>query len=1065
MTKYLLLWLLLVSVKVQAQQSVSGTILSAVNKKPLAGATILVPGKNTTTFADSVGRFKIPASNKEDITLLIKFIGYKDTLVKLAYPARSPLSILLESDTKELSEVVVSTGYQKLPKERATGSFSQIDNKLFNQQVGPDILSRLSAIANGLTVDRGTNGTGQLMVRGLSTIRGPKDPLIVLDNFPYSGSINNINPNDVENITILKDAAAASIWGARAANGVIVITTKKGQYNQPLSIDFNANITIGEKPDLSYLKQISSSDFIDVEQLLYSKGYYNSQINSSSKTALSPVVELLIQKAQGTINDADAQINSLRNADVRTQFSRYMYQKAVNQQYALSLRGGTSKISWNTSGGYDKDMNNLDAGYSRYNLRFQTEYRPIKDLRLSSELYYTQSENTSGKPGYGSILSKTPYLFPYAQFADKDGNALPLNKDYRQSYIQTAGGGKLLDWQYFPLNDYTHSTSTTTLNDLILNTSINYKLARGLSADVKYQYERQQRSLNNLQDEDSYYARNTINLYSQIKADGSVDYKVPKGGILDYTDATLASQNIRGQINYENNFGRNEISAIAGGELRSAHTKSISDRIYGYDPEYLTFGNVDYNVQYPTFITQALSFVQNNRDISDQTTRYVSVYANGAYTFDRKYTISLSARRDASNLFGLNVNDQWNPFWSAGASWNLSNESFYKSSVVPYLRLRATYGFSGNINPAMVAVTTINYLGVRSPYTNSPYARFNNYANPELKWETSKVSNVGLDFKLLDDILTGSMEFYIKNGTNLFGTALLDYTSGVGPTIVKNVASMKGKGLDLELKSLNLNKGVKWTTLLNFSYYKDKITDYSVNSLQGSRFVSTSSAAPLNGIKGYPVYSVFAYRWAGLDHDTGDPQGYFNGKVSKDYTSLTGTATVLSDLKYFGSAIPTVFGSMINNVSYKRLSMNFSLVYKLGYYFRRRSINYSSLYSSWLGHADYAKRWQKPGDETITNIPSMVYPTTTARDNFYNGSEVLVDKGDHIRLQYINISYDLGNKLFKQTYVKSLQVYANVSNIGIIWRANKDHIDPDYNNGSYPLIEPKSYALGLRASF
>jgi TonB-linked SusC/RagA family outer membrane protein len=1058
--------MLLVFCRAHAQQSIPATVISAFDNRPLEGATVVIPAKNLTLYSNANGQLTLPLTG-DSTRIIITFTGYLKKELYVTGKTPSPLFILLETDTKQLSQVVVSTGYQQIPKERATGSFTQIDNRTFNRQVSTDILSRLPAIANGLTVDKGTNGDGQLMIRGLSTIRGPKDPLIVLDNFPYDGSINNINPNDVESITILKDAAAASIWGARAGNGVIVITTKKGNFNQPLSMQFNSNISIGEKPDLSYIKQMTSSDFIDVEKLLYTNGYYNDQVSSPYEPALSPVVELLIKETNGEISAAAAneQINKLRNIDLRDQFKRYVYQNAVNQQYALSLSGGSEKMSWITSAGFDRDISDLDAGYNRVNLRYQNTFRPARALLISAGVYYTQSKSSGGKNGYGAITSSGPYFFPYAQFADENGNPLPLVKDYRKPYIETAGDGKLSDWRYYPLEDYKHAKNTNDVNDLVISTGLNYTILKGLTASVKYQYERQQTSVNTLQDEQSYYARNMVNLFSQISPDGTVTYIVPRGGILDYSKGLLQSHNIRGQLNFERAWPQGKLSVLAGGELRSARTSGIQDRIYGYDENNITFGNVDYNTSYPTFITGSPSAIQNNRSITDQSVRYASMFANGAFTFKSTYTLSLSARKDASNLFGLNTNDQWNPLWSAGVSWHLSNETFYKSVFIPYMRLRATYGFSGNINPAMVAATTIAYFDSPSPYTNLPYSRFSNYYNPELRWETSRMINAGVDFKLVKNIVSGSIEYYQKKGADLFGTVPLDYTSGIGATVVKNVASMNGNGVDVELKSINLNRQIQWTSTLNFSYYKDKVTDYYQNSLQGSRFISSEAVFPVTGIKGYPVYSIFAYKWAGLDPQTGDPMGYLNGEVSKAYTSLIGSATKVTDLKYFGSAIPTIFGSFLNTISYKGLSLDFSMVYKFGYYFRKSSINYSNLFGNWQGHADYANRWQKPGDELTTNVPSLIYPASSARDNFYTGSEVLVDKGDHIRLQYINISYDITGHMLQKAGFKAIVVYANTSNIGIVWRANKDHIDPDYNYGRYPLIDPETFALGIKLNF
>jgi hypothetical protein len=321
--------------------------------------------------------------------------------------------------------------------------------------------------------------------------------------------------------------------------------------------------------------------------------------------------------------------------------------------------------------------------------------------------------------------------------------------------------------------------------------------------------------------------------------------------------------------------------------------------------------------------------------------------------------------------------------------------------------------------------------------------------------------NLALDFKTKNNILSGSIACYRKKGTNLFGAAQLDYTGGVGSQIIKNVAAIKGHGMDIELNSINSNRAVKWITTLNYSYNSDQVVTYYLNSTQGSNFISNNATVPVSGVEGKPVYSIFAYKWAGLDPETGDPRGYLDGKVSTDYRGMT-TNSDLSDLKYMGPAIPTHYGSLVNTVSYKGFSLNLSIVYKLGYYFRRNSINYSNLFKYWLGNSDFARRWQKPGDELTTSVPSMVYPAVTARDNFYAGSEVLVDKGDHVRLQYVSLSYEFTHERFKKLPLRSIQVYANVNNAGILWRANKDHIDPDYNYGLYPLTQPRTWSLGIR---
>lgn len=1043
-----------------AQSNLIGRVISGNDSLSLPNATIRIKGTTIATLTDKYGSFSVPIPGGDSIKLEITFIGYQSLSIPVHLPSVSPLLIRMWPQAGQLKEVIVSTGYQMLPKERATGSFTQIDNILLNQQVSTNILGRLETIAGGVTVDHSTTKAGRILIRGLSTINGPSQPLIILDNFPYEGDLNNINPNDVENITVLKDAAAASIWGSRAGNGVIVITTKKGRYNQPLSVEINANVSIGEKPNMFYIRQMSSGDFIDDERQLFSNGFYDDYLNYSPYVAQTPVVELLnaVRKGEITQTDADSRINAFRNLDVRNDFKKYLYQKSVNQQYALNIRGGSNNTAWSLSGGFDKDLNNLAAGYDRLNLRYQNSIKVNKRLTLTGGLYYTQSNTKAGRPGYGDILQYSGGLYPYAQFADSKGNSLPIAKDYSISWSKLPANRNILDPLYYPLEDYKHIKNTTGLQDVTANAGINLQLIKGLSADIKYQYERQQTSGKNLMDMESYATREIINVYTQVDpSTGALSYPIPKGDMLDFSDNLLQSHNARGQLNYAGSWDKNEFNIIAGAEIRSIRNNGHSNRFYGYNPDNLTFGSVDYLTNY-TLYTSGYPFnIQNKQDISSTDNRFESIYANAAYTYNGKYTVSASGRRDASNLFGVHTNDRWTPLWSTGLSWNILKETFIKADWLSALKLRATYGFSGNVDQSRSAVTTILYEE-NSPYTQSPYANFANYANPDLKWETAGITNLGIDFSLYNDRLSGSLEYFHKRGKDLYGTSQIDYTTGVGATIIKNEASMVGNGIDIALRSVNINGAVKWTTELNYSFYKDKITKYYLPSPQSVSQLGVS----ISGVVGKPVYSLFGFPSAGLDPITGDPRAFLNGSISKDYNALL--TSNYTSLVYKGSRLPTNYGSLGNTVSWKSISLTARVAYKFGYYFRRPSINYSSLFNANQGNSDFGIRWQKPGDEKITNVPSLIYPNDPNRDLIFQGSTDLIEKADHIRLQYVTATWTLYKQNWHAMPFTSMQIYLNANNLGILWRANKQGIDPDYNSLN-ALPQPKTYALGVRINF
>ncbi|QDW23955.1 hypothetical protein FFJ24_003570 [Pedobacter sp. KBS0701] len=341
----------------------------------------------------------------------------------------------------------------------------------------------------------------------------------------------------------------------------------------------------------------------------------------------------------------------------------------------------------------------------------------------------------------------------------------------------------------------------------------------------------------------------------------------------------------------------------------------------------------------------------------------------------------------------------------------------------------------------------------------TPSARFSNYANPELQWESLGMFNAGLDFTLFNGRISGTVEYYRKNGKKLFGNALLDYSGGVGASILKNVAGMKGTGYEIQLQSKNIDRSFKWGTDLSVSLYHDQITAYFISNVQGSTLVGNPGSPPISGIIGSPVYSVFGYKWAGLDPATGDPQGILNNQVTKNYSALTGSSTQLSDLVYFGSALPTAFGLFRNTFSYRRFELNIQLSFKAGYYFRRNSITYNTMFAGLAAHSDFSKRWQNPGDENFTNVPSLVYPNAVARDNFYKGAEVLISKGDHVRFQYINLNYTFR---VPKGLIRSGTVFCVASNLGLVWKANKEGIDPDYGNNLTTVAPAKTFSAGFR---
>lgn len=1058
-----------------AGHPVHGTVTDSTGSA-LSGVTIRIKGMDRIAVTDASGTYSIDDVAAGGI-LVFSMIGYQAQEIKVG--AEGEIDIVLHPETAALHEVnVVSTGYQTLPEERATGSFDKIDGKLIDRSVSTNILDRINGIASGvffnnsaaftgISGDVNNNKTG-ISIRGVSTLNPALvggDPLIVVDNFPYLGDLRNINPNDVASITILKDAAAASIWGARAGNGVIVITTKKGNFNQPVRIEFNASASLANKPDLSYDKNyLNSSDYINAESHLFRQGYFDNELSDNIDwPVISPVVEILNAQRNGTITDTEAasQINALRGNDVRKDFEKYVYQKAFSQQYSLGLRGGSQQFAYDFSLGYDNNRDNLIRnGQQRITVNSNNTYRPMKNLRIDANINYSQSNiQMNNQLPFGAVFSGGDYgLIPYMPLADNKGNPLAIVKDYRMSYVDSIGKLGFLNNQYMPLNEIANADYTGKINDLLLKGALTYQFNDHFNAQFIYQNEHQVSSTTNDQNLQSYYARNLINQFSQYApATGSFTYPIPMGGILNEQDYTINNDNGRLQLNYNQQFKHNQtITAIAGAELSQSISKGRIPTIYGYDKNYGTaVTNLDYYDGYSTNPSGYSLIPASDESEYITTYRYISYFANAGYTYDNRYTATISARKDGANIFGAKTNDKITPLWSVGLSWEISNEKFYHSGLFPYLKLRTSYGFNGNVYNGSAYTTGVILNGT---LTGAQYVNALTPPNPELRWEKVKNINIGLDFATRNNVIKGTIEPYLKQGEDLIEAVPLAASSGF-TSYTGNAAATKTTGLDITLTSKNIWQKLKWQTTLLYSYNHDKVVNYDVTQTVNS--IQTLSGVALLG---KPIYSIFSYKWAGIDPTDGDPLGYLNGKVSKDYTAIINNYSPDS-LKFNGSARPTSYGSIRNDFYYGSFSLSFNITYELGWYFRRPSVslNYSDILKN--PNTDYTKAWTAPGDQT--NVPSLVYPSDNNRNTFYQYSDILVQSGNNIRLQDIRIGYDIDKHLLRRTPFKSLEIYTYASNIGILWRANKYGIDPDAVTpvfGGHAFPNPFTIAFGIKAN-
>jgi len=1039
--------------------NLKGKVLSLEDNSPLPGAIVTLGDAKKIGITDESGDFVLESSAGL-FTIKVTYLGMVTFDSTITLPMDETLIIRLESDATALEEVtVVSTGYQDLPAERVTGSFSVVGQELINRKVSTNLVDRLEDVTPGLLVNRGPQtGKDQISIRGRSTLFAETQPLIIVDNFPYDGPLESINPNDIEQITVLKDAAAASIWGARAGNGVIVVTTKSGTKSKAPKVTLNSNFNKFEERDLFYAPQMNMGDFVEIQRKLFQANFYRSQETNPSKNALPDAVEILIAQRDGILSpeQAEARLGSLKSQDLRHDLNKYYYRPAFNQQHSLSVSGGSDTYSYQFGLGYDRNQHAVEGNQDdRWTLHSKQNWNLIQDiLRWTVNLYVSSSKDIT--------QTKVPQTYPYSRLANGSGAPVPIFTNLSSRYLSSLDNPGLLDWYNVPLNEIGMLDYRNEQLDARFQTGFNLRILEGLHAEVSYQYWTNRGKNRERNPVESYFTRDLINRFSQLSDQGSLQKPIPAGDILDLTESFAFSHTLRGMLSFQKSWGqKHQLSVIAGSEVRDLQAESNGIRYYGYNDQLGTSTAVDYLSRYPMFYNASSNVTIPQGDShTGLTDRFVSFYGNAGYTLLNRWDLTASVRKDQSNFFGINANNKGVPLWSAGLGWTLSEESFMSFLNNAFLKWKVSYGYSGNLDKSISGRMTAAYFNqpTNRYVPNIPAAQISNPPNPNLSWEKVEIFNTGLQFESKSGRYAASAEYYFKRGIDLIGDHEVALSTGF--TRVKgNFAETLTKGVDIVLGADWLKNRLRWRTDFFYSKVNDRVEQVNITQTAGNLINSFYSALPIP-VEGKPLFSVYSYPWAGLNPDNGNPRGWVDGEPSEDYNTILGTATTES-LEYHGPARPTDFGALRNSFSWNGISLSVNVSYRFGYYYRRSSIDYFTLLRGSIGHGDYERRWTKPGDEQITQIPALPETASSPRNQFYSNSAVLIEKGDHIRLQDIRVGYTFNQTRLPWFPFASAEVYGYANNLGVIWKASKDQLDPDFQAGP----PPRSLALGLRIDF
>lgn len=1011
---------------------------------PLESGTVkALPGFQVAT-TDPNGKFEMRIQANADSLVCTHVQVIQKTV---AITPEHFIQVILESKSSDLEEVQIKS---KRPNAKGIlgldmGSLEQIELPRKDAHFVFDVNDVLRVAGSSLQVNK-----DRYYIRGISTINSDQAPLIILNGFIYEGDLKSINPADIEKVTFYKDAIATSIWGIRASNGVIAIQTKNGNYNSPLQVSFTANAAYTRKPDIFKGQNfLSASEIVDLQKGLFEFGFYDAALQNTVDFPAIPVVaEIEEQERQGYItrSHADQLLDSLRRNDARKDLDRYFYRNGFQQQYAISLQQGDSSYHFNLSVGFDWQRpvlkNNLlqRTTISLNHVQRIPKYKTEIGTSLMVAVHEEHNNNT-GQP---------PSLAPYQRLADDKGNPLPVAMDYRESFTDTAGGGKLLDWKYRPLQELNESDNSRKSNEIIAALQIWQPLLPRLRIQASTQFHIGTLTQEDKKSPETYYTRNLINLYSHI-AGPNVIYQIPYGTIRDVSNGKKQAFNLSFQCQYTDTaLGRHRkvkdwLSVSLGADLTRRKETSTLSRDYAWRKDNPPVF-VNTHDEMPLYLGDRSARIPSVPDYNVRTnTNYLSAWLTATWFLRKKWSFSGTLRKESSNLLGEKTNKAIKPLYAMGAGWLISNEKFFPfKKIIPHLSLKFTYGISTNINKTVSALTTAQSIGTNG--YGQPAAAIVSPPNPSLQPEKTATTNIGIEMSTRADVFQVKFDYFVKDCRDLIGGAPLDYTSGLS-YYIGNTANMVVNGFELNLMSRYGNGPVHVTHNLLLNRVVDRITRYlSVQSIVSS-YLHPGQVNPLQGRSYFAINSLPV---AGLDPQTGKLLALVDGHPSVDYNKVLHSPDLKRYLQVSGSSVPTVYGSFYTGIHWKGFTLAGTIGFRTGYYFRRSSVSYPGLLLGQQAHQDYLKRWQKPGDELLTNVPALEYPPDVGMDAYYQASGLLVENGSHIRLQDCSLNYQFSDKALEKTKFSQILVYLYGSNLGILWRANKLGIDPEFPDSNAP---------------
>lgn len=979
----------------QQTGKIKGTIVDSKTGEPVIGASVKVKGTKLAAVTDLNGEFEL--NTHANATLQISYVGFKETEVK----ASNGMKISLEEDTESLEEVVV-VGYGTQKKESLTGAMANIKGEKLKDITSATVENMLNGKVSGVYVAPGSGrpgSTGAIIIRGQTSINGATAPLWVVDGVIVGNSAGDLNPDDIETMTVLKDAASTAIYGSEGANGVVVVTTKQAKHEK-MSISLSAKAGLSTL-NRGNLEMMDGAEFYD---------YYKSFQNVES-------------------------VNFPRwNEDLRnSNFDWFKLAKKTGstQDYNLTLNGGSQNIQSMFTLGYFKEEGAV-KGYdmNRYSTRIKVVYKPYEWLTIKPNISGSRTNDKDKQYSVGAMYSMMPWDSPY----DEEGNLVP---NYYSGWVNSKATNYLND---LAAGDY--STSTT------------YDLAGGLDFDIKITPWLTFSSVNNY----SYYNSQTHGYYDPKSSSG----EGVNGRTTEYN--YVSTRRYTNQLlRFKKSWGKHNVNALLAYEFND------------YEMKYTDVYATGFISGFEDFMTAAKP---------EMATGYRTAWAKQSYftqwryDYDSRYYGELSLRRDGRSNFGSN--NRYGNFFSVSGAWNINNESWFKADWVDQLKLRAAFGSVGNVPTSLYPSYSLYSVG--ATYNENPGALISQIGNKDLTWEKTYTTGVGVDASFWQNRLHATLDYYIKNTSNILYQVPVTGLVGV-TSIWKNIGKMRNTGIELTVGGdIIRTKDLTWNVTANISHNSNELRDlYKQRDANGNYVVKpvlisdgTSIAGTAQRILeiGEPVDTYYMKEWAGVNPEDGKPQWYMD-----DANGNKVVTDSYSKASYYkcGKASPDVYGSFSTSLFYKNFDLQANFGYSLGgqiYSYYRQEFDSDGAYAGDRNQMKLQKgwsRWEKPGD--IATHPRAMYNN---QDKGNLASSRYLESSDYLKLRSLTLGYNFDLKKYG---IQTLRLSISGENLFTI--TDYSGVDPELPAGTndkgvlsvtntggtsvYPAV--RKFMLGVNLTF